>query len=431
MSSKLEKIENNVASLTLEIPTEDFEKAVNSSYIKNVSKFNIPGFRKGKAPKRIIERFYGEEVFYEDAIDAVFPSVYEDVIKENNITPVDRPSVDIKQIGKNKDLILTADVTIKPEVVLGEYKGIEVEKVEYNVTDEDVDKEVEKLREKNARMINVDNRPVKSGDIVLIDFKGFIDGAEFKGGSSENYSLEIGSNTFIPGFEDQLIGKNINDDVDVKVKFPDDYKAKNLAGKDVLFKVKIKEIRYKELPAVDDEFVKDISEFDTIDELKKDIRSNLEKDANLRAKNQLSSNVVQKVVDNTKMDIPEVMVKNEIDMMVYEFDMNLRYQGITLENYLKYTNMTMDKFRESIKDEASNKVRTDLVIEKISKLENIEATDEDINNRIEELAKLNNMDVAKYKESVGDKGKEQFKERILREKTIEFLTNNSKIIDKK
>ncbi|SHE36307.1 trigger factor [Caldanaerobius fijiensis DSM 17918] len=430
MSVRLEKIENNVATIKLEVPYEEFDKAVQASYVKNVGKFNIPGFRKGKAPRSIIERFYGESVFYEDAIDEIFRNKYESAIKENQLVPVDLPKIDIEQIGKGKDLIIKAEVTLKPEVQLGQYKGIEVEKIEYNVTDEDVQKELENMRNKNARLVTVEDRPVQKGDIVNINFNGYIEDKSFEGGSAENYILEVGSNTFIPGFEDQLLGANIGDELEVKVKFPDDYRVENLAGKDALFKVKINEIKVKELPELDDEFAKEVSEFETLEELKNDIKAKLEKQAEYRAKNELTNAVIKKVVDNATVDIPDVMVEHQIDDMLADYDLSLRYQGTNLENYLQYLGISMDQFRNSLKEEATNRVKTSLVIEKVAKMENIEVTQEDVDKELEEMAKINNIEVEKIKESYDDEYIEHLKGHILVEKTIDFLVNNSKIVDK-
>lgn len=430
MSVRLEKIENNVATIKLEVPYEEFDKAVQASYVKNVGKFNIPGFRKGKAPRSIIERFYGESVFYEDAIDEIFRDKYEVAIKENQLIPVDLPKIDIEQIGKGKDLIIKAEVTLKPEVQLGQYKGIEVEKIEYNVTDEDVQKELENMRNKNARLVTVEDRPVQKGDIVNINFNGYIEDKPFEGGSAENYILEVGSNTFIPGFEDQLLGANIGDELEVKVKFPDDYRVENLAGKDALFKVKINEIKVKELPELDDEFAREVSEFETLEELKNDIKAKLEKQAEYRAKNELTNAVIKKVVDNATVDIPDVMVEHQIDEMLADYDLSLRYQGTNLENYLQYLGIPMAQFRNSLKEEATNRVKTSLVIEKVAKMENIEVTQEDVDKELEEMAKINNIEVEKIKESYDDEYIEHLKGHILVEKTIDFLVNNSKIVDK-
>lgn len=430
MSVHLEKIENNVATIKLEVPYEEFDKAVEASYLKNASKFNVPGFRKGKAPRKIIERFYGESVFYEDAIDEIFRDKYENAIKENQLTPVDFPKIDIEQIGKGKDLIIKAEVTLKPEVQLGQYKGIEVEKIEYNVTDEDVQKELENMRNKNARLVAVEDRPVQKGDIVNINFTGYVEGQPFEGGSAENYVLEIGSNTFIEGFEDQLIGARIGEEMEVKVKFPDDYHAENLAGKDAVFKVKVNEIKVKELPELDDEFAKEVSEFETLEELKNDIREKLKRQAEYRAKNELTDAVVKKVVDNAVVDIPDVMIQHEIDNILGDYDLSLRYQGSNLESYLQYLGMPMEQFRNSLKQEAANRVKSSLVIEKIAKVENIEVTQEEIDKELEEIAKTNNLDVQKLKESRDEEYIEHLKGHILVEKTIDFLVNNSKIIDK-
>jgi trigger factor len=349
MNSKLEKIEKNTATLEIEVSEEQFEKGIQKAYKKNVGRFNIPGFRKGKAPRVIIERYYGEGVFYEDAINEVCPEAYQAAVDQHKLHPVDRPEIDIVQLEKGKPFIFKAIVTVKPEVVLGDYKGIRVEKKEYPVTDEDVDKELENMRNANARMVAVEGRPAKKDDMVIIDYKGFVGEEQFEGGTAENQPLVLGSGHFIEGFEDQLIGAKAGDSVEVKVTFPEDYHAEHLAGKEAVFKVDVKEIKEKELPDLDDEFAKDVSEFETLEDLKKDIRKKLEERAAHRAKHETEDEVIKKVTELSEIDIPEVMIEKQIDSMVRDFEMQLMYQGLKLEGYLDYYNKSMEEFRDGLR----------------------------------------------------------------------------------
>jgi len=425
MNSKLEKIENNVATLEISVSPEKLEEGMMKSYLKNVKKFNLPGFRKGKAPRKIIERHYGEAAFYEDAINAVCPDAYDEAVKEHNLEPVSRPDIDIVEIESGKGLIFKATVTVKPEVVLGQYKGIEADKKEYNVTDEDVNKEIEAMREKNARLVEVADRPVKSGDITLIDFKGFVEDKQFEGGTSENHKLEIGSGQFIPGFEEQLVGVEVGKEVDVNVQFPGDYRSEELAGKPVLFKVTVKEIKEKQLVNLDDEFAKDVSEFDTLDELKADIRKKREEEAKRLEKQQYEDGVINKVVENATVDIPEVMVDAQVNIMLRDFDYQLRYQGLNLESYLKYTNMDMDKLKDSYKDMAKVRVKSQLVLEKIAEVECVAATEEDIDAEIEKTAKQYKQDIEKFKTTLKEDEVSYIKDGIIVQKTIDFIVENS------
>lgn len=426
MNSELKKLENNVATLEITVPADKFEEGMQRAYKKNAHKFNIPGFRKGKAPRVIVERYYGEGVLYEDAIEYVFPEAFDKAVKDHGIEPVSLPSIsEIKQIGKGSDLVMLVEVTVKPEVTLGDYKGIEIKKVEYNVTDEDVEKELEYLRNKNARLINVEDRGIEKGDIVNISFKGYIDGVPFEGGSAENYILEIGSGRFIQGFEDQLIGAKVGDEVKVNVTFPEDYPNEELKGKKAEFEVKINNIRYKELPELDDEFAKDVSEFDTLEDLKKDIREKLIKNAELAAKRKMEDEVIKKVVENSQVDIPDVMVENEIDNMISDFEHGLLHQGLTFKDYLSYTNIPEKEFRDSLREEAKNRVKTFLVLEKISKVENIEANEEEINAELENMSKRYNIEVEKLRENLNENKMDYIRENIIFRKTVEFLMENS------
>jgi trigger factor len=425
MSSKLEKIENNVASLEITVSPEKFEEGMAKSYLKNVKKFNVAGFRKGKVPRKIVEKFYGEAVFYEDAINIVCPEAYDEAVKEHNLEPVDRPEIDIVEIGDGKPLVFKVNVTLKPEVTLGDYKGIEASKKEYNVTEEDVEKELESLREKNARIVDAADRPVKSGDITIIDFKGFADGAQFEGGTSENYRLEIGSGQFIPGFEDQLIGVEVGKEVEVNVTFPEQYRNTELAGKPAVFKVTVKEIKEKQLLNLDDEFAKDVSEFDTLEQLKADIRSKREEDAQKVAKQEYENELLKKIAENATIEIPEVMVETQIDVMLRDFDYKLRYQGLDMESYMKYMNVDKESLRESYKTTAYDRVKIQLVLEKIAKAENITVTEEDLKEELEKTAKLYNQDVETFRKALRPEDIEYIKDGIEVQKTIDFLVENS------
>ncbi|MGI6585077.1 MAG: trigger factor [Gracilibacteraceae bacterium] len=425
MSSKLEKVENNIATLEISVSAEKLEEGIMKSYLKNVKKFNIAGFRKGKAPRKIIERHYGEAVFFEDAINIICPDAYDEAVKEHNLQPVDRPNIDIVEIESGKGLIFKAAVTVKPEVTLGQYKGIEAEKKEYNVTDEEVDKEIEIIREKNARLVEVSDRPVKNGDIAIIDFKGFVDDKQFEGGTSENFSLEIGSGQFIPGFEDQLVGAERGKEIDVNVQFPEEYNNKELAGKPALFKVTVKEIKEKQLVDLDDEFAKDVSEFDTLDELKADIRKNKEEQYKRLEKQQYEDEVINKVVENATVDIPEVMIDTQVNIMLRDFDYQLRYQGLNLEAYLKYMNMELDKLKESYKDTAKNRVKSQLVLEKVAEVEGVAATEEDLDAEIEKTAKYYKQDLEKFKKTLNEDEISYIKDGIIIQKAIDFLVENS------
>jgi len=425
----LKSKENNRACFNIEITKEEFEKAIQDAYLKNRSKFNIPGFRKGKAPRKIIEMSYGEGIFYEDALNIILPKAYEEAIDNLKLEPVDTPEVDIEQIEKGKPVIIKVEVTIKPEVKLGNYQSIEVEKVEYNVTDEDVERELKAVQEKNARIIDASDRETKEGDILTIDFKGFIDGEEFEGGSAENQRLEIGSKTFIPGFEEQLIGKKKGDKVEVKVTFPEDYFEESLRGKDATFEVVIHEVKEKELPELDDEFAKDVSEYDTMEEYKNSIRERLEKEAKDREKIEFENKIIEKVVEEAEVDIPEAMIEHQVEHEINEFDYRLKLQGLDLDQYLTLTNSKIEDLKEQIRPVAEKKVKTDLVLEAIGKKENIEATEEDIDKELEKIAKeYNQEDVEKFKENM-KKGDLSFLEAgIIRDKIIDLLVNNAKTI---
>ena len=426
MSIKIEKTENqNELKLEFKIDAKIFDEGIQTVYKKKAKYFNIPGFRKGKAPMSRVESIYGKEIFYEDAFNEVVPEIFEKELKENNIEAVSKPDIDITQIGKGQDLIFTAVVQTKPEVKLGKYKGIEVKKVEYNVTEKDIKQELEKMAERNARLVNVKTRAVKKGDIAVIDFVGSVDGVEFEGGKAENHELEIGSNTFIPGFEDQIIGMKVEEEKDINVKFPEEYFSKDLAGKDAVFKVKVHEIKKKELPKLDDEFAKDVSEFDTLEELKASIKEKKEKENEAKAKAEIEEAAVNTVCDNTKIDIPSGMIENEIDEMIQDMDRRLSYQGMNIEQYLKFINKSMADFREESKETAEKSVKMRLVLEAVYKDAKIEITDAQIEEKIKELAESYGRDVEELKKN--EHLKMHIEENLKTEKAIEYIVDNAKI----
>ncbi|MFO7154954.1 MAG: trigger factor [Caldicoprobacter oshimai] len=430
MKATAEKIENNKVKLKIQVDAQDFEKALDKSYLKNKGKFLIPGFRKGKAPRKLIERYYGEGVFYEDAFNEIFPEVYWKAVEENGLEPVDYPTVEeIEQIGSGKDLVFTASVIVKPEVELGQYKGIEVEKVEYNVTDKDVEDALKRIQERYARWVAVEGRPIKEGDLVTLDYQGFVDGQPIKDGSAQNYALEVGSKSFIPGFEEQLIGLNVGDEKEIKVTFPEDYGIEELKGKEAVFKVKIHDIKEKELPELDDEFAKDVSDFETFEEYKVHLREDLEREAKNQVRVQMETQLLSRVVEAAKVDIPDVMVEREIDNMLGNFELGLYYRGLTLERYLELSGTSMEDLRAQYRQEAYTRVKTALVLEKIAKVEDIKVTQEDLDKELEELAKQFNITLDEARERYAA-GLERRKDEILTRKTIDFLMDNATIVDK-
>lgn len=426
MSIKVEKTDKtNELKLTFTVEAEKFDEGMKTVYKKTAKYFSIPGFRKGKAPMSIIERTYGSSIFYEDTFNEIVPEIYEKELKENNIEAVSRPEIEITQMEKGKDLIFTAVVQTKPEVKLGKYKGVEVEKIDTSVVAADVKKELDRMAEKNARMVSVDNRAVKNKDIAVIDFEGFVNGVPFEGGKAENHELEIGSKTFIPGFEDQVIGMKIDEEKDINVKFPEEYFSKELAGKDATFKVKLHEIKVKELPAIDDEFAKDVSEFDTLKDLKASIKEKLVEDKKNQAKYQLEDAVIKEVAKNTEIDIPSGMIETELDNILKDIDGRLAYQGLNLAQYLKLINKSEDDMRKEYEAQASESVKTRLVLEAIVKAEKIEATDAEIAEKIKEMAK----NYGKKEEELleNENLKEYLKNNITTEKAIQFIVDNAKI----
>ena len=421
--STVEKPEKNVASFEFTVSADEFEKAVEKAYRKNVGKINIQGFRRGKAPRMIVEKYYGKEIFYEDAINIVLPDAYDKAVEENGIHPVAQPEIDIKgEIVKGDDITFTAKVTVKPEFELGTYKGIQADKVTHRTLKKDVDAEIEKLRERNSRMVPVEDRTVQKDDIANIDFEGFSDGKAFDGGKGENFDLTIGSGQFIPGFEDQLIGANIGDEVTVNVKFPDEYHAEELKGKDAMFKVKINGIKVKELPALDDEFAKDVSEFDTLEELQKSTKEKLSAANKEKAQHETEENVINAVCDATEIDIPQEMIDTQIQNMIRDFDMQMRYQGMDLQQYMKYTGTTADMLKEQFKDDAAKRVKTSLILEKVCEVEGIDATDKDVEKEYQKTVESSGMKLEDVKKYISES---DIKDRIKAEKTIKFLVDNA------
>ncbi|MDI3534098.1 MAG: trigger factor [Thermosediminibacterales bacterium] len=427
MKAQLEKKEKNTATIKIEVTKEKFAEAIEKSYRKNVKKFFVPGFRKGKVPRKILEARYGEAIFYEDAVNLIIPEVYPKAVKETGIEPVDNPKFDILQLEKDKPFIFTAEVTVKPEVKLGEYKGIEAEKLEYEVTEKTVNDELEKIRQKNARLVSVENRAAQKGDIVIIDFEGFIDGQPFEGGKAENFPLELGSGSFIPGFEEQLEGVKIDDEKEIKVTFPEEYHLKEFAGKEAIFKVKVKEIKEKQLPELDDEFAKDVSEFETLQEFRKDLENKIKERLENLSKNMLQDTIVKKVTENAEVDIPEVMVENQINNMIRNFSLQLRYQGTNLETYLDSANMTQEDLKSKFRDDAYYDVKAALVLEAIAKQEKLEATQDEIDEELKEMAKVYNKSFEDYKKNISEEQLERIKDNIVNRKTLDFLVDNANI----
>ena len=426
MSVKVEKTDKkNQVKLSFTIEAKVFDEGIKTVFNKNAKYFNIPGFRKGKAPLNIVERYYGSEIFYEDAFNEVVPDVYDKAIKDEKLDVVSRPDINIEQMEKGKDLIFTAVVDTKPEVKLGKYKGIALEKNAYKVTAKDVEDELNRTAERNSRMVSVSDRAAKKGDTVVIDFVGTVDGTEFEGGKAENHELELGSNTFIPGFEDQVVGMKIDEVKDVNVKFPDDYFSKDLAGKDSVFKVTLHEIKYKELPKIDDEFAKDVSEFDTLDELKADIKAKKEEENAERTKNELEEAAVKAVSDVSEVDIPDGMIELELDNMEQDMDRRLAYQGIKFEQYLQMIGKTKADFRKESREPATNSIKMRLVLEAIVKDAKLEATDKEVDERIKELATSygRKEDELKKNEDLV----ENVKVNIVNEKAIALIVDNAKV----
>ena len=430
MSYTVEKIASNKVKLSFVESAESFDAAVEKAYLKDRSRINVPGFRKGKAPRKLIENMYGEGVFYDDAFELVAQPAYEEAIKAENLQVVDRPQVDVQQIGAGQELKYTLEVFVKPDVTLGEYKGVAVEKNVEKVTDEAVEARIQNDVERASTTQDVTDRAVENGDIVNLDYAGSVDGVAFEGGTAQGQSLTIGSGMFIPGFEEQMVGMNIGEERDLSVKFPEQYHADNLAGKDAVFHVKVNGIQTKVRPELDDDFAADVSEFDTFEAYKANIVADLEKNAADRAEANLEDALVQKVVDAADCDIPDAMIQDEITTMLREMEMRMMYQGIRFEDYLKYTGQTLDQVRENYKPEAANRVKTQLVLEAVAKAENIAPTDEDVDETIADQAKRMNRDVEEFKASLSEQQKEYLKETAGIKKVIDFLKANAVITEK-
>lgn len=428
MSFKVDTMEKNMAKLTIEVDAAEVEKAIQKAYTKQKNKISVPGFRKGKVPRQLVEKMYGVEIFYEDAANEMIPSAYSDAADESGLEIVSRPKIDVVQIESGKNFIFTAEVAVKPEVTLGEYKGIEVEKKDVEVTDEEVNKEIDNAREQNSRMITVEDRPVQDGDITKIDFEGFVDGKAFEGGSGTDYPLTIGSHSFIDTFEEQLIGKNIGEETEVNVTFPEEYHAEELKGKPAKFMVTVKEIKYKELPELDDDFVQDVSEFETVDEYKADVKAKITERKENQAKAEKEDAVIEKIIEGASMEIPEAMIDFQVQNMIQDFAQRLQQQGLGIEQYMQYTGLTADKLKEEMEPQALKRIQSRLVLEAVAKAENIEVTQEDIDKEIEDMAKAYMMEAEKLKEYMGDAEKENMKSDIAVKKAADFVASASKEI---
>ena len=426
MSLQVEKLEKNMAKLTIEVSAEDLEKAMQAAYQKAKGRISIPGFRKGKAPRKMIEQMYGKGVFLEDAVNALIPEHYSKALAECELEIVSQPTIDITQAEPGKAFIFTAEVATKPEVTLGDYKGVEVPKTEITVTDEDVDAEIKKEQEKNSRTINVEDRGAQLQDVVTIDFEGSVDGVPFDGGQATEYPLTLGSNTFIPGFEDQLVGAKVGDDVDVKVTFPEEYQAKELAGKEAIFKCAVKKIEAKELPELDDDFAKDVSEFDTLAEYKEHVKTNLVERKENEAKRAKEDAAVDKAIENAQMDIPEAMLQTQCRQMLDDFSRRMQSQGLSMDQYFQFTGMTAEKMMEDMKPQALKRIQTRLVLEKVAEAENIQPTEEEVNEEISKMAEAYKMEADKLKELLGERELEQMKKDMAVQKAVTVIADAAK-----
>lgn len=426
MSLQVEKLEHNMAKLTIEVPAEELEKALETAYQKNKNKISVPGFRKGKVPRNMIEKMYGPAIFYEDAANELIPDAYEKALDECEEEIVSAPKIDVTQIEKGKDFIFTAEVAVKPEVTLGKYKGVKVDEADLAVTEEEINAQIEKERENSARTISVEDRPVKDGDITTLDFEGFVDGVAFEGGKGTDYPLTIGSGSFIPGFEEQLIGAELNKEVEVNVTFPEDYHAKDLAGKPATFKCKIKDIKEKELPELDDEFASEVSAFDTMAEYKEDVKKSLEMKKADAAKIAKEEAVIDAVIEDAKMDIPDAMVETEQRQIIEEFSQRMRMQGLTMEQYMQFTGMTPQALMDQTKPQALKRIQSRLVLEAVAKAEDLKASEEDYAAEIKDMSEKYQMEEDKIKEMLGEKGKKQVEEDLAIRKAVDFLVDNAK-----
>ena len=425
MSLQVEKLEKNMAKLTIEVSASELEKALQSAYMKQKNKSSLPGFRKGKVPRQMIEKMYGAEIFYDDAANALIPKAYADAYDECELDIVSRPEIDVVQIEKGKDFIFTATVATKPEVTLGEYKGLEVDKVSTRVTQKEVDAKIQEEAEKNARTITVEDRAVQDGDEVVLDFEGFVDGVAFEGGKGENYPLTIGSGSFIPGFEEQLVGAEAEKEVEVKVTFPEDYHAEDLKGKEAVFKCTVHEIKAKELPEIDDEFAAEVSEFDTLEEYKADVKAKIKEQKAAEGKAKQEDQVVEQAVKNATYELPEAMVETQAEQMANDFAQRMQSQGLTMEQYFQFTGTTAEQMMEDLKPQAVKRIETRLVLEAIAKAENIEISDEKLDEEIGKMAEAYKMEADKLKEFMGENEKKQMKEDMAVQEAITFLVDNA------
>ena len=427
MSLQVENLEHNMAKLTIEVPADEFAKAMTEAYKKNKNKISVPGFRKGKVPQTMIEKMYGPEVFYEDAANIIIPNAYEKEISEHKeVEVVSQPEIDVTQCKKGEPFIFTAVVALKPGVELGKYKGVKIDKIDRKVTDEEIDKEINREREANSRTITVEDRPVKDKDITIIDFEGFVDGEAFEGGKGENYSLTIGSGAFIPGFEEQLIGANKDEEREIKVTFPEDYHAEELKGKDAVFKVTVHEIKEKELPELDDEFASEVSEFDTLAEYREDVKKKLTEKKEQEAKTKKEDAVIEAIVKDSRMDIPEAMIDTQARQMAQDYAGRLQQQGLSLEQYFMFTGMDKDKFLEQMRPGAQKRIESRLVMEAVAKEEKFEITDEEYDHEIDRMAEMYQMEADKLKDMVGEYEKEQIIEDLKMQKAVNFVVENAK-----
>lgn len=426
MSLQVEKLEKSMARLTIEVSAEELEKAIENAYKKNRNKISIPGFRKGKAPRRMIEQIYGKEIFYEDAANALIPDAYDQALEECTEDVVSSPQIDVTQLEAGKPFIFTAEVVLKPEVKLGKYKGIEVDKIDISASEEEVEAALNKERESNARTITIEDRPVKDGDMTIIDFEGFVDGVAFEGGKGENYPLTIGSGAFIPGFEEELIGVNLNEETDVNVTFPEDYQSEELAGKAVVFVCTVREIKEKELPPLDDEFASEVSEFDTLEEYKEDIRTKISEKKEQEAKNQKEEAVVDAVIEEAFMEIPEAMIQTQQQQMLEDFAQRIQSQGLNVEQYMEITGMTQAGLAEQMRPQALKRIQSRLVMEAVAAEEGMTATEEEVDAEIVKMAEVYRMETDKVMELLGEGGRKQVKEDICVNKAVDFVVQNAK-----
>ncbi len=425
MSVQVENLEKNMAKLTVEVPAEELDKAIQAAYMKQKSKISVPGFRKGKVPRAMIEKMYGVEIFYDDAVNDILSKEYPKAAQESGLEIVSRPSIDVVQIEKGKDFIFTAEVAVKPEVTLGDYLGVPVKKADISVTEEEVSAEIEKERESNARMVTVEGRPVQEGDTAVIDYEGFADGVAFEGGKGENHPLVIGSHAFIDTFEEQLIGKNAGDAVTVNVTFPEEYHAPELAGKPAMFQVRINEVKAKELPELDDEFAQDVSEFDTLAEYRESVHKKLIERKENEAKRLKENEVIEKIIEGSQMEIPDAMVQTQAETMVDEFSSRIAQQGLSMEQYMQFTGMTQDKLMEQMKPDALKRIQSGLVLEAIAKAENIEVAQEDVDAEITTMAEMYGMEADKLQEMMGDSEKDSIKKDLAIQKAVELIVEKA------